>query len=109
MNKIVHFEIGGTDVAKAAAFYGDMFGWTIPDGPVRMIDGAGLHGHLNALGHEPHNYNLVYVGVDDIDAAIAKAEGLGGKKIVGPVKLPTGAFAWIQDPTGTAVGLWQEA
>jgi predicted enzyme related to lactoylglutathione lyase len=107
MNPVVHFEIGGTDVAKAAAFYSALFGWKISDGPTKMIDGAGLTGHLNALGHEPSNYTVVYVGVDDIKNYIAKAELLGAKILAGPIAIPTGQFAWLIDPTGTIVGLWQ--
>jgi predicted enzyme related to lactoylglutathione lyase len=109
MNQIVHFEIGGTDTAKAAEFYGKMFGWSFAEGPVKYVEGAGLRGHLSALGHEPHNYNLVYVGVGDIAAAVAQATALGGKTLLGPIPLPNGAFAWIQDPTGTTIGLWQAA
>jgi hypothetical protein len=55
MNPVVHFEIGGTNIAAAAAFYGSLFGWKIAKGPINMIEGAGLTGHHNALGHEPSN------------------------------------------------------
>jgi predicted enzyme related to lactoylglutathione lyase len=109
MNQVVHFEIGGTDTDKAAEFYEALFGWNIAAGPVRSISGAGMTGHLNALGHEPHNYCLVYVGVDDVDASLAKAEGLGARKLVGPIPIPTGRFAWILDPTGTTIGLFEAA
>lgn len=109
MNQIVHFEIGGTDTEKAAEFYGAMFGWRTSDGPVKYVEGAGLRGHLNALGHEPHNYTIVYVAVADASAAVAKAVDLGAKLLVGPVPLPNGRFAWIADPTGTVVGLWEDA
>jgi predicted enzyme related to lactoylglutathione lyase len=74
-----------------------------------MIEGAGPTGHLNKLGHEPSNYTVVYVGVDDIKSYIAKAEGLGAKTLVGPIAIPTGQFAWLSDPTGTTIGLWQAA
>jgi predicted enzyme related to lactoylglutathione lyase len=109
MNTVVHFEIGGTDTARARSFYSELFGWTIDDGPVKMIEGAGLTGHLNALGHEPSNYTVVYIGVADIAASIAKAKDLGAQVLVGPITIPTGQFAWISDPTGTTVGLWQAA
>ncbi len=109
MNQVVHFEIGGTDIEKSSRFYASLFGWVIADGPARMIEGAGLTGHLNALGHEPWNYTVVYVGVDDIDAYLAKAERLGARKLVGPIAIPTGQFAWISDPAGTTIGLWQAA
>ncbi len=107
--EVVHFEIGGTDTDKSSAFYGALFGWRIAEGPVKYVEGAGLPGHLNALGHEPQNYVLIYVSVEDVDAAIAKATGLGARTLVGPVALPTGRFAWIEDPTGTAIGLWETA
>ena len=109
MNQVVHFEIGGTDIARSAAFYTSLFGWKIIDGPAKMVEGAGLTGHLNSLGHEPYNYTVVYIGVDDIRACISKAESLGARTLVGPIEIPTGQFAWISDPTGTTIGLWQAA
>jgi predicted enzyme related to lactoylglutathione lyase len=110
MARIVHFEIGGTDKTKAAEFYGAIFGWTFPEmGPATMIEGAGLTGHLNALGREPHNYVLIYVGVDDIRETLRRSSEHGGKTLIGPHEIPTGTFAWIQDPTGTIIGLWQAA
>jgi uncharacterized protein len=109
MNSVVHFEIGGTSIAQSAAFYSSLFGWNILKGPAAMIEGAGITGHLNALGHEPSNYTVVYVGVDDIKTYISKAEELGATKLVGPIAIPTGQFAWISDPTGTTIGLWQAA
>ena len=109
MNPIVHFEIGGTDVGKSAAFYRALFGWTIADGPVKSIEGAGLAGHLNALGHEPSNYTVVCVGVDDLKSHIAKAEAPGAPKLLNPIAIPGGPFAWLSDPTGTVIGLWQAA
>jgi len=110
MSKVVHFEIGGTDKAKAAGFYGALFGWTFSEtGPATMIEGAGLTGHLNALGHEPHNYVVVYVDVDNIEMSVEQAAELGGKILIGPVAIPNGKIAWIQDPTGTTIGLWEQA
>ena len=111
---VVHFEIGCRDQAKTAAFFAELFGWaTQAMGPAVMIDteagGAGVQGHISALGHEPHNYTIFYVQVDDIPAALAKAESLGGKRLVGPVEIPTGAFAWFADPEGNTVGLWRPA
>ena len=71
-------------------------------------DDSGISGHISALGHEPHNYTLIYVQVDDLDAYIAKAEELGGSSIVPPTEVPgMGHFAWITDIEGTFVGLWK--
>lgn len=119
---IVHFEIGVRDTAKARAFYGPLLGWEFADyngsamvkniGPMAPPQPgggmAGIGGHINSLGHPPHTYCVVYAAVDDIDAKIAQAEKLGGRKIVPRTEVPgIGHFAWIADPEGNTVGLWK--
>ena len=80
---VVHFEIGCRDKQKTQAFFAELFGWTVSEaGPASMIDtqaaGQGIQGHFTALGHEPHQYTIFYVQVDDIASSLAKAESLGG-------------------------------
>ncbi|MEX2218475.1 MAG: VOC family protein [Phycisphaerales bacterium] len=113
-NPVVHFEIGCKDGERCQDFYAKLFDWGFESyGPARMINtgasaAAGINGHLNSLGHEPHNYTVVYIQVDDIPAYCAKAEKLGGKTIVPQQEVPgMGHFAWIADPEGTFVGLWK--
>ena len=36
-----------------------------------------------------------------------QAQKLGGKTLVRPVPIPTGTFAWLQDPEGNTIGLWK--
>jgi hypothetical protein len=48
-----------------------------------------------------------YVDVDDVAAYLEKAKSLGGKMLVSPVEIPTGTFAWMQDPEGNTVGFWK--
>jgi predicted enzyme related to lactoylglutathione lyase len=52
---------------------------------------------------------LAYVNVDDIKAATEKAKSLGGKVVqdVTPVA-EMGWMSIITDPTGAALGLWQQ-
>jgi predicted enzyme related to lactoylglutathione lyase len=120
---IVHFEIGVRDTAKARSFYGPLLGWEFADyngsamvkniGPMAPPQPgggcvSGIGGHINSLGHPPHTYCVVYAQVDDIEATIAQAEQLGGKKIVGKTEVPgIGYFAWIGDQEGNTVGLWK--
>jgi len=107
---VVHFEIGCRNLQKTQDFYAQLFDWKMqPMGPAAMIAGetGGIAGHMSALGHEPHHYTIFYVEVDDVGAYLKKAEGLGGKTLVPPVKIPTGTFAWMQDPEGNTVGLWK--
>jgi len=107
---VVHFEIGCRDSQKTQEFYSKMFGWNVtPMGPAAMIapESTGIAGHITALGHEPHHYTIFYVDVEDVAAYLKKAESLGGKTLVPPVEIPTGIFAWMQDPEGNTVGLWK--
>jgi len=102
---VVHFEIGCKDNAKTQEFYSKLFDWQIRQGMIETGGAGGINGHITSLGHEPHNYVTVYVQVADIAEYIAKAQELGGKKLVGPIDIPTGSFAWIADPEGTIIGL----
>jgi len=116
---IVHFEIGCQHPEKTTKFYGDLLGWTFAShGPAHMVsnlgmrpDGSkvseGIGGHINSLGHPPHQYVTVYALVDDIEATLAKAVKLGGKVCVPKQEVPgMGWFAWFQDPEGNTLGLW---
>ena len=108
---VVHFEIGCKDRVATSTFYTQAFGWTIDPGPMGAIEtgGAGIPGHIAALGHEPHQFTHFYIETDDVAASLAKVVSLGGKVIVPPVPIPTGAFAWFADPEGNIVGLWKPA
>lgn len=113
---VVHFEIGCRNQPKTVKFYQDLFDWKFETyGTAAMID-SGKHdvphinGHVNCLGHEPHNYVTVYAQVDDLKAYMDKAAKLGGKTIVPPTEVPgMGHFAWLADPEGTIIGIWKPA
>jgi predicted enzyme related to lactoylglutathione lyase len=106
---VVHFEIGCRDKEKTSHYFSQLFGWNItPAGPAHNIDtgaAGAISGHITSLGHEPHNYTMFYVEVEDVQTSLNKAVELGGKKIVGPVSIPTGTFAWFADPDGNMIGL----
>ena len=49
-----------------------------------------------------------YVAVDDVDAAVDKVGPAGGQVLMAPVDIgEAGRMAFVADPTGPAVGLWQ--
>jgi predicted enzyme related to lactoylglutathione lyase len=107
---VIHFEIGCKDSAKTREFYSKLFDWQMnPMGAATMIapEAPGIGGHISALGHEPHHYTIFYVDVEDVAAYLKKAESMGGKTLIPPVEIPTGTFAWMQDPDGNTVGLWK--
>ncbi len=114
-NPFVHVELHTTDVAKAKAFYGKLFDWTLEDvpmgdSPYTMIKvGSGTGGGImkHPLPGAPSAW-LAYVEVGDIKAATAKAKSLGAQ-IMQDVTEVTG-MGWLTvlvDPTGAALGLWQ--
>jgi len=110
-NQICHFEIGCRDRTKAADFYSKMFAWTLQtdEHATYLRTGGDVGGHLTSLGHEPHNYTIFYVMVDDVGQALTKAVSLGGKKLLGPLPLPNGTyFGWFADPEGNTVGVYAE-
>ena len=110
---VVHFEIGCRDREKTGDFYAKLFGWQItaagPASTIQTGSPQGIPGHIISLGHEPEHYILFYVDVEDVQAALDKAVELGGKKVVGPIAIPTGTFAWFADPEGNMIGLLKQA
>lgn len=92
---VVHFEIIGKDGKALAQFYSELFGWNVDAdneynyGVVAReenlnADGVGIGG---GIGSAPPGYGghvTVYVEVPDVEATLAKAESLGGKRLMGP-------------------------
>jgi uncharacterized protein len=110
---VVFFEIGCRDSGKTGAFFTEMFGWKLrPDGSSLMLEHGeevgGIPGHIVANGHEPHNYTIFYVQVEDLKTSLDQAVSLGGKVCLPPVEIPgSGTFALINDPEGNTIGLWK--
>ena len=50
---------------------------------------------------------MLNFGVDDLDAILARLAGSGVKVIKRDDTDPSGKFAWILDPDGTKIELWQ--
>ena len=110
-NPVIHFDIGCKDRDRSDDFYTQLFGWETTDyGPLsRKINTGseeGIQGHLTALGHEPHQYVMVYVQVDDIGKTLEKVLELGGEIMVPETDIPGGGrFAWFKDIDGNIIGL----
>ena len=88
-NPVVHFEVIGADGPKLHAYFSELFGWEID---ANNPTGYGLvtrEGNVNpagigiggGVGGGPEGYGghvTFYVEVPDVEAALAKAESLGG-------------------------------
>ncbi len=116
-NPFVHVELNTTDIAKAKAFYGALFGWKQKDVPMgggnsyTMVDvGDGTGGGMQAhpVSGAPSAW-LAYVNVDDLKASTEKARKLGATVMREPMEvMGMGSLSIIVDPTGAVLGLWQE-
>jgi hypothetical protein len=106
---VVHFEVVGKDAGKLQRFYGDLFDWKIDaDNPMNYgivpKEGEGIGG---GIGGSPDGQGHVtfYVHVDDINAALEKAESMGGKTVMPREEMEMVTLALFADPEGNVVGL----
>ncbi len=108
--KVVHFEIGCSDLDQTSKFYETVFGWKLmKHGNAAFINSGeeALSGHLNKLGpDDPPNYVTVYIETDALQADLKAVESNGGEVFVQPIILPDGrTFAWFKDVAGNLIGL----
>lgn len=122
--RVVHFEIPFDDGDRARAFYREAFGWQITEipglhysmvqtGPTAESGFPAESGYIGGgmLRREsPTDRPVITVDVDDIDAALAKIEELGGMAVLG--RQDVGGMGWaayFKDVEGNLMGLWQAA
>ena len=112
----VWFELSTRDKAAGAAFYSDLLGWSArpyesegPDYTVFTTPESGeFAGAIDASSFLPEgvpNHWLVYFGVADTDAAVEKAQSLGGSVLAPAFDTPNGRIAVLADPKGVAFGV----
>lgn len=127
MRKVVHFEIPVDDLEQARAFY-KIFDWNLQDWP--MPDGStyiGVHttpiDEKTRLPLEPGAINggimkktdkvtapVFAIDVPSIDEYIVKVEAAGGTVVTPKVDMMgMGFYAYIKDPSGNVLGLWEDA
>ncbi|WP_151525799.1 VOC family protein [Serinicoccus kebangsaanensis] len=102
------------DVDAAAAFYGELFGWSVadvtPPGVPERYAVATLDGRdaaAIAWGEGPPRWRT-YVATDDVDASLARAVELGGQVLAPAADAgPGGRGAAFTDPFGSELRLWQ--
>ncbi len=119
---VVHFEIIGDRPEELRDYYGELFGWAFDtDSPVApTVSEAGRYGFVDhddngglgipggvGGGNGFTAHSVFYVGVDDVETALAHAERLGGERVMGPARNPTGALVvgHFRDPQGNLVGV----
>jgi predicted enzyme related to lactoylglutathione lyase len=114
-NPVVHFEIIGKDGEKTKQFFADLFGWSInSDNPMNYgltdpgvdDENRGIAGGIGGAMGGSEGYVTVYVRVDDVETALAKAESLGGTRIFGPETIMGGlTLGLFNEPEGKTIGV----
>lgn len=112
--KICYVELPAVDAGRSAAFYERVFGWKSRrrgDGSTAFDDTTGQVSGAFVTKREAWEGTpglLVYVMVDDIEAAVKAVVAAGGE-IVQPVGMDAPELtARFRDPGGNVVGLYQE-
>jgi uncharacterized protein len=115
MNRVVHFELGAVDPARAVEFYKNVFGWQAQkwgeeeywlmktgSTPDLGIDGA----ILRNKDSQPRTVNSI--SVRSIEEFAARVEQHGGKVVVPKTTIPTvGYLAYCNDTEGNIFGIFQ--
>lgn len=112
-NPTIHFEVLGKDHEGLKSFYTELFGWKTSDissasgEPYSMVEAedSGIGGGIGKARDGIEGHVTFYVGVDDLDAALSKAESLGGRRLTEPMDIPNGQIAHFADPEGHVIGL----
>jgi predicted enzyme related to lactoylglutathione lyase len=113
-NPFVHLELNTPDLAKAKAFYGELFGWQFQDmdmGPSGIYStfkpDEGPGGGMTSMPGGMNGW-LSYVGVKDINESTEKARALGATILMGPHVVPdVGSLTILTDPTGCNIAMFQ--
>jgi predicted enzyme related to lactoylglutathione lyase len=108
-NPVVWFEVMAQDADKMRKYYSELFGWEfqVQDAMNYGVVEAGKDGIGGGVGQTPAGpgWATFYTSVDDIEAAVAKAESLGSSVRMPITTLPDMRIAVVTDPEGNAVGL----
>jgi predicted enzyme related to lactoylglutathione lyase len=108
---IVFFDIAGPDLEKQAAFYANVFGWEIGPDPhfpaqASAIQPVPVNSPLRGTLRKDPPGNMIYLGVADITATLAKIEAHGGTGASPRIEVPgVVVLALFTDPAGNRMGL----
>jgi hypothetical protein len=108
-------ELVTPDPARAAEFYGQLFGWNVkaPDEAmggyrvVQLADAsvAGIMAMPKDSPPMPPHWGC-YVTVADTDQTVQRCIALGGKALMPPMDIPgVGRMAVLQDPQGAVLSV----
>lgn len=109
-------ELTTPDPAKAAEFYGPLFGWSfrnmgadMDDYVMASVGEVGVAGLMRPPPGVPTPPSWgCYVTVVDVEATLAQVTALGGKVVMGPLEVPgVGHMGIFLDPQGAMLSVMQ--
>lgn len=112
--RLSYLEIATSDPPRSATFYAQLLGWQIDvraTGDLRFASADGSYIGRFATGRAPVREPgiLLFIYVDGLDAAVARAQAHGGEVERAPYAEGDVRVARVRDPAGNLVGLWQFA
>jgi uncharacterized protein len=119
MPKVIHFELPAADPERAVKFYADVFGWKsekwdgpqdywmlLPSDDYKADVTGGVMRQADCPDGMRSSINII--GVESVDAYVAKIEAAGGKIVMPKMHIPTiGWLAYAQDTEGISFGIMQ--
>jgi uncharacterized protein len=110
-------DLATPDQDAAAEFYGALFGWSVVEDEnaeqtggyrVATLRDKAIGGVMKLTQEGQPPAWSTYICVEDVDATVAKAKQAGGSVMVEAMDvLDYGRMAYLVDPTGAVLGLWQ--
>ena len=110
-------DLGTPDLEGAAAFYGRLFGWEVPERPDSgemggyrraVKDGRDVAGMMPLMQEGQPPAWSTYVSVDDAEAVGRAVQENGGTMVAEPMAVRTfGRLALFTDPGGAFFGIWE--
>ena len=100
-----------TDAEGAQGFYVSLLGWRFDqmseEPPYWVIfNGDRSNGGMTVPPPGVPSNWFPYFAVEDVDATIQTAKDAGGTPFIGPIDVPNGRLALIQDPQGAAFAVF---
>ncbi|MES1191945.1 MAG: VOC family protein [Steroidobacter sp.] len=101
-----------TDISAGLEFYKKITGWKTqpfdPEGRYLMwVNNSGAVGGIGAAPQGTKPYWRIYIGTDDIEATVFKAQQLGGTVVAPVTDIPgVGRWAALRDPQGNEFGVF---
>lgn len=130
MDRVSHFEIPAKNKQQSQEFYEAIFGWKVQDVPVNMGGESGSYSTATTTETDPQTMMptqpggingaiieesdeikspVITISVDSIDDHLEKVEEKGGKVIEEKQAVEgMGYYAYVEDPSGNVIGLWED-